>query len=950
MKKIGLLLLIALTNSSIMHAQLSAPKVEGVFGGTVKSIFAYSKTADTTRLFVSTESANSIFYTDIYNPAGTGFNFSKFNALPAANSSKGFGQNVTCIAAHSASGRIYFGHNSGLFQVSTDLSTASQLLSFGVWDMVIKDSILLFLDMNNLNYAKLDASGGIVPGSSGTIPIGSGPMASMSLKVHPINNQVYVFFGGTSPKILKTSAQFFNLSSSTTTTTISIPMSANTQVNGFGISPSGRLFVGGNAQNPPQNKLVKFSDNETSWIEPLVGIGGMGGDIFSFAGTATSYYTYFSNLYSSNKGANWATLGNISQETHPNNGPNFVDPNDSNTVYLVTDLAIAYSNTRGANTFEMANGLEAVQVRDFDMTTDKNTAWIASKAGIRKVTNYQTSPVWSLPMFPNGDGSPYYSVDIHPSNPSTVYAGNLRIYKSTNSGSTWNMVFSAELPPVSFPGVGTTANAIEICPFNQNIIFAGFEIADTSKGGLFYTMDAGNSWNQLLLEKTTPGHDVDVSDIVFSIEGSDTIAYVSVKYDLAKPQGRSVYRIVKSGATWTASQNMNSANTSTGSLIVASLEDLELSSTMDTVYATGTDAGNNHPVAYYKPVSVSNKWTPMKTTGFPFIAGKNGKAITVGRDTVYCAVDNEIYVYPLADSVWYFGYAYPVGTEINFLYFDDLLAGTGTGLYGHTYIPSRCRPAILNQFSANICQGDSLVFGNQIFKLPGIYNDTLKSFVGCDSIIRSLNLQVNPRFNFNNNQTMCFGGTFTFPDGTKSATSTTHASLLKSKNGCDSIVTITLTVNRPDVSMVKNPGSLSSNEVDAVYQWLDCGNNFAPIPGANAKVFTPAQPGSYAVKVTKYNCIDTSVCELVSPVGIGLIGNPDLGFICYPNPANDLIHFKNLNSKSIAWSIIDLSGKTLLESITEANSSSQADIAHLPPGMYFVKTDSANYFKLLINR
>jgi len=31
---------------------------------------------------------------------------------------------------------------------------------------------------------------------------------------------------------------------------------------------------------------------------------------------------------------------------------------------------------------------------------------------------------------------------------------------------------------------------------------------------------------------------------------------------------------------------------------------------------------------------------------------------------------------------WTTGYTYPVGTEINVLYFDDLLVGTGTGIYG----------------------------------------------------------------------------------------------------------------------------------------------------------------------------------------------------------------------------------------------------------------------------
>jgi hypothetical protein len=101
------------------------------------------------------------------------------------------------------------------------------------------------------------------------------------------------------------------------------------------------------------------------------------------------------------------------------------------------------------------------------------------------------------------------------------------------------------------------------------------------------------------------------------------------------------------------------------------------------LYLTGTDVGTNHPVAYYKPVTATGKWTPFTTTGFPFVSGKKGAAITIGRDTMYCAVNNEIYYYPIGGTRWELGYAYPNGTEINFLFFDDLLAGTGTGLYEH---------------------------------------------------------------------------------------------------------------------------------------------------------------------------------------------------------------------------------------------------------------------------
>jgi hypothetical protein len=133
-------------------AQLSAPKVEGVFGGYVSNITGFSKNSDTTRFFISTQSANSIFYTDLYNPSDSNFKFTKFKKLPAADDSKNFGQNVNSIAVHKSSGRLYFGHNSGLYAVSADLNSTTKYSNFGISNIIIKDSILIYLEGSQLHW------------------------------------------------------------------------------------------------------------------------------------------------------------------------------------------------------------------------------------------------------------------------------------------------------------------------------------------------------------------------------------------------------------------------------------------------------------------------------------------------------------------------------------------------------------------------------------------------------------------------------------------------------------------------------------------------------------------------------------------------------------------------------------------------------------------------------
>jgi len=62
--------------------------------------------------------------------------------------------------------------------------------------------------------------------------------------------------------------------------------------------------------------------------------------------------------------------------------------------------------------------------------------------------------------------------------------------------------------------------------------------------------------------------------------------------------------------------------------------------------------------------------------------------------------------------------------------------------------------------------------------------------------------------------------------------------------------------------------TLSSVQNDAMYQWLDCDNNFSPITGASSQTFTPLNSGNYAVQVTYNGCTSISECILVDFTGL----------------------------------------------------------------------------------
>ncbi|MDX2286665.1 MAG: T9SS type A sorting domain-containing protein [Bacteroidia bacterium] len=688
----ALLLLVCLLHPSA-YAQLSVPEAEAVYGGRIRSITGIATAADSSRIFITTESANTAFFADVYHPGPDTAVFSAFQPMPDMSAAANLGSQVSEIAAHAGSGRLFFLHQG---QVKSASPAGGGLRSYpggGPSSLLIQGDYLLYLTGNRLVFGQLDAAGNFIqPPASPYIFSGPGPGPGVPrMAVSPLSGLLYLYLGGASPKLFVSSDPYDAIKSTTVFADISpAGLPAWGEWRAFGIGPDGRLFIAGSDFS---HKTLAYSDDGTAWTAYRLPFGGAPGEILSFGGDSASYYVYYANAYNSSQGDSccWQGFGIPGGfETHPNDGAVYADPAGPRVVYMTTDQGIGASVNGGSRIFEINDGVEAVQVNDFAMhLSDKNHAWIASKAGVRKVSDYRSSPVWSPAMFPNGDGSPYYSVAMAGTDPDKAYAGNVRVYKTGNGGASWRRVFSAELAPYNYASAGTPATgaawvtSIAVCEWDTSIVFAGYAIDGSDEGGLFYSMDGGASWSQLLLEASAVGKDVDVRDIVFSQEGGSTVVYAGVSYDLSSPQGRSVYRVEQVAGSWVVSQDMDGAGTSTGSPITATITSLYRSSTGDTLAACGTDAGINHPVAYYKILSGSGQWTPFATSGFPFFPGKQGKAVTIGKDTVYVAVDHEVYLLAAGSSTWIKGYTYPNGTQIQFLFYDELLVGTGTGLYGH---------------------------------------------------------------------------------------------------------------------------------------------------------------------------------------------------------------------------------------------------------------------------
>jgi hypothetical protein len=128
----------------------------------------------------------------------------------------------------------------------------------------------------------------------------------------------------------------------------------------------------------------------------------------------------------------------------------------------------------------------------------------------------------------------------------------------------------------------------------------------------------------------------------------------------------------------------------------------------------------------------------------------------------------------------------------------------------------------------------------------------------------------------------------------------TYYDTIPNATGCDSIITINLTINSTDVSVTNSSPTLTANATGATYQWLDCNKNFTKINNAKSRTYVANSNGTYAVEVTQNGCIDTSLCINLSNVQI-LENTFGTSVKLFPNPTNNEVtielgkHYKEVS-------------------------------------------------------
>lgn len=190
-----------------------------------------------------------------------------------------------------------------------------------------------------------------------------------------------------------------------------------------------------------------------------------------------------------------------------------------------------------------------------------------------------------------------------------------------------------------------------------------------------------------------------------------------------------------------------------------------------------------------------------------------------------------------------------------------------------------------SEFTVEACDNYTLPSGLQTGPFSGTYLDTISNSAECDSFMI---IHVTINYSTASSITEAACNSYTSPSGLfEWGISGTYVDSIQGSSGCDSVITIDLTIDTVNNGISKSGKTLSATAVGAVYQWIDCDDN-SPITSALAKSYSPTETGEYAVVVTQNGCRDTSDCEKITIVGVDdYFRNAEVSL--YPNPTTGLV-------------------------------------------------------------
>lgn len=174
----------------------------------------------------------------------------------------------------------------------------------------------------------------------------------------------------------------------------------------------------------------------------------------------------------------------------------------------------------------------------------------------------------------------------------------------------------------------------------------------------------------------------------------------------------------------------------------------------------------------------------------------------------------------------------------------------------------------------SVCAGQSYTFGSQILTTSGVYSQSYQAANFCDSVV-ILNFTVRPYITNTVAVSICQGSSYTF-NGITYTTSQTGLKDTFATSGCDSIVTLNLTVTPNPVALATpSPTSLCSGNSTAINLTSSvAGTTYAwTVSQTNASGATAGSGSSIAQALTATANTDGQVIYTITPTASGCAGS-----------------------------------------------------------------------------
>ncbi len=178
--------------------------------------------------------------------------------------------------------------------------------------------------------------------------------------------------------------------------------------------------------------------------------------------------------------------------------------------------------------------------------------------------------------------------------------------------------------------------------------------------------------------------------------------------------------------------------------------------------------------------------------------------------------------------------------------------------------------------SLDECDDGSYLFPDGTLPtISGIFGFDLQTTLGCDSSV-TIDLTLNPAYTINYDDDVCAGEVYVLPDGTNVDASGSYTSNLVSSLGCDSIVTVGLVVNPlPDVSSGANESYCVYDGNIEVFPSPTGGFLTGDLLDGTTLVHDGAEPGDYLLS---YTIEDANGCSNTDAVNYTLAAPIDPSF------------------------------------------------------------------------